>query len=179
MYDTDAPSAPARAAADHTLSHYLDATVDTIAELVGFRTVAAPPMPNTEHPEFRRMKAYLARQSRALDLDFADHGAAVVIGLGRSDDRLGILTHGDVQPANDAAWASNPFCLDASTEPGRLVGRGVEDDKGSVATALYAMKALHDQGLALSRRVELIISMTEESDWEPFREFLRGWSPRR
>ena len=46
-----------------------------------------------------------------------------------------------------------------------------------IAAALYSMRALRDQGAPIRRRVELIISLTEESDWTPFREVLAHWMP--
>ena len=171
------PSHAALALAAGAAPRYGDAASALLADLVAFRTVAAPPVPNVELPEFRRLKAYLARRAGELRLDYEDHGAAVVIGLGSAAERLGLLTHADVQPADPARWGSDPFRLDTLTEPARLVGRGVEDDKASIATALYAMRALADGGPLRRRRVELIVSMTEESDWTPFREFLRGWHP--
>ncbi len=170
------PSLPACRAADHAAARLAD-TISTLAELVGFETVAAPPTPNVQLRAFRELKAYLSDTCRALGFDFEDHGAAVVIGLGREKDRLGILTHGDVQPADRERWRSEPFALDTTSEPGRLIGRGVEDDKASIATALHAMRSVRELGVPLRRRIELIVSMTEESDWTPFREFLRGWEP--
>ena len=171
------PSALARAAADRTVTNYFDAVVDTLADLVAFRTVIENGVPNARNPEFVRLKAYLADAAARLGLDFEDHGAALVLGLGRSSDRLGLLTHADVRPADEAAWQTDPFALDRDTEPGRLLGRGVEDDKAAVAAALYSLKALRDEGLPARRRVELIVSLHEESDWTPFCEFLAGWTP--
>ena len=173
----DRPSPMARAVATHAVASYFDAVVSTLADLVGFRTVAEPGVPNARHPEFLRLKGYLARKAAELGLEFEDHGAAVLLGLGESNDRLGLITHADVRPAQEAAWAADPFSLDTRSEPGRLLGRGVEDDKGPIAAALYSMKALRDQEAPTLRRVELIISMTEESDWTPFREFLTHWEP--
>ena len=172
-----APSSVARAAAERAATAYFDAVVDTLADLVAFRTVVAEGVPNARNPEFLRLKGYLADAAARLGLDFEDHGAALVLGLGRSPDRLGILTHADVRPAAAAAWKTDPFTLDRDSEPGRLLGRGVEDDKGAVAAALYSLKALGDEGLPGRRRVELIVSLAEESDWTPFREFLAGWTP--
>ena len=171
------PSPAALALAAGAAARYGDAAGALLADLVAFRTVAAPPVPNVDLPEFHRLKACLARRADELRLDYEDHGAAVVIGLGSAPDRLGLLTHADVQPADPARWGGDPFRLDIVTEPDRLVGRGVEDDKASIATALYAMRALADRGPVRRRRVELVVSMTEESDWTPFREFLRGWRP--
>lgn len=162
--------AVAEAAADR-----FEPAVELLAELLAFRTVRDPAIPNAEHPEFQRMSAYLGEVAASLGLDFADHGAVVVIGLGDAEDRLGLVTHGDVQPADPDKWAADPFTLDRASEPGRLLGRGAEDDKGPIAIALHAMAALRESGLPLRRRVELIISHTEESDWTPFREFLETY----
>ena len=171
------PSPRARAVADRAVAAWFDAVVDTLADLVAFRTVVENGVPNARNPEFLRLKAYLADVAARLGLDFEDHGAALVLGLGRSRDRLGLLTHADVRPADEAAWTTDPFTLDRDAEPGRLLGRGVEDDKAAIAAALYSLKALRDAGLPARRRVELIVSLAEESDWTPFREFLAGWTP--
>lgn len=177
----DAPAIPpsprARAVADRAVAAWFDAVVDMLADLVAFRTVVESGVPNARNPEFLRLKAYLADAAARLELDFEDHGAALVLGLGRSPDRLGLLTHADVRPADEAAWTTDPFTLDRDAEPGRLLGRGVEDDKAAIAAALYSLKALRDAGLPARRRVELIVSLAEESDWTPFREFLAGWTP--
>ena len=174
----DTPPSPlARAAADRAVTTYFDAVVDTLADLVAFRTVVESGVPNARNPEFLRLKTYLADVAARLGLDFEDHGAALVLGLGQSPDRLGLLTHADVRPADGSAWKTDPFTLDRDSEPGLLLGRGVEDDKGAVAAALYSLKALRDEGLPVRRRVELIVSLAEESDWTPFREFLAGWTP--
>ena len=173
----DRPSEAARAVAAHAVERYFDAVVTTLADLVAFRTVAELDVPNARHPEFLRLKSYLARKAAELGLEFEDHGAAVLLGLGDSGDRLGLVTHADVRPADATAWAGDPFVLDTRSEPGRLLGRGVEDDKGPLAAAIYSMKALADSSVPTRRRVELIISLTEESDWTPFREFLGRWVP--
>ena len=171
------PSDRARRIAERARADYAEAAIATLADLVSFETVHEDGVANAENPEFRAMTAYLKELADELGLDFADHGAVVVIGLGESSDRLGLIAHGDVQPADASKRGSDPFALDTTSEPGRLVGRGVEDDKGPIATALYAMKALEDAGLALARRIELIISLTEESDWEPFQAFLDSVEP--
>jgi dipeptidase D len=144
----------------------------TLADLVAFRTVHEEGVTNASNAQFRAMTAYLEHRAGELGLDFADHGEVVVIGLGQADDRLGLVTHGDVQPADPSKWAEDPFSLDDQSVPGKLLGRGSEDDKGPIAAALYAMAAVRERGIALGRRIELIISYTEESNWQPFFDFL-------
>lgn len=173
----DLPSEQARRLADRAVARWADAAEATLADLVGFRTVHVEGTDNAENPEFVALTDYLKKKSAELGLDFKDYGAVVVIGLGSAEQRLGVVTHADVQPADASKWAVDPFTLDVESEPGRLVGRGSEDDKGPIALALYAMKTLRDEGIELDRRIELIISYTEESDWEPFREFLTRYDP--
>lgn len=177
LVGAEVPSEGAQRAASYADSAYLEAAVATLADLVAFQTVHADGVPNATNPSFRAMSGYLERKAAELGLDFTDYGSVVVVGLGTARDRLGLVAHGDVVPADPAKWVQDPFTLDTLSEPGRLIGRGSIDDKGAIASALYAMAAVWEQGLPLRRRVELIVSFTEESDWEPFRAFLRENPP--
>lgn len=163
--------------AEHAVEHYDHEQVELLAELVRFRTVHEPGTVNAEQSEFRAFAAHVEKRAREFGLDFTDLGAVLVIGLGDAEDRLGIVTHGDVQPADPSKWNKSPFELDTDSEPGRLIARGTEDNKAPIATAMYAMKTIRERGIPLERRIELIVSLTEESDWEPFREVLRNWEP--
>jgi len=173
----EVPSAAARPLADFALETYGPAAIETLRDLVAFETVHQQGQVNSEGPPFQAMTAYLKDKATELGLDFTDYGQVVVIGLGQGPERLGIVTHGDVPPADPSKWVRSPFTVDTESEPGWLIGRGVEDDKGPIALALYAMKALEGSAMTLSRRVELIISYTEESDWKPFQDFLAAHSP--
>ena len=173
----EVPSEGSRGIAAYARSAYSDSAVATLAELVSFRTVHEEGVNNDDNPQFRELTAYLAGAAAASGLDFTDHGAVVVIGLGDGEERLGLITHADVQPADADKWEMKPFILDTLSEPGRLMGRGVEDDKGPIVAALYAMRALTDQAVPVERRIELIISYTEESDWSAFEAFLKRNEP--
>lgn len=170
---------PARAdrAAGFAADHYAGAQVDLLADLVRFRTVHQEDVANVDNPEFRKFKQYLETRAKAFGFDVTDYGAVLVIGYGDAKSRLGVVTHGDVQPADASKWNKSPFELDTASEPGRLIARGSEDDKAAIATALYAMKSLKDLGLPVTRRIELIVALTEESDWAPFQEVLTRYTP--
>jgi dipeptidase D len=174
---TGAPSERARAVAEHARAAYSEAAVITLGDMLFFKTVHQEGVENAAHPEFEAMSAYLEHRATEFGFDFTDYGAVIVIGLGQSDDRFGLVTHGDVQPADPTKWAHDPFSLDTVSEPGRLVGRGSVDDKGPIVAALYAMKAVKDRAVPLSRRIELIISLTEESNWQLFKDFLASNDP--
>jgi len=156
---------------------YFDEAVKVTAKLVSFPTVQEKDLANRDNPHFQSMSYYLGSLAKELDFEFEDYGDAVVISLGTAKERLGLVTHGDVVPADRSKWKNSPFQLDRESEPGKLIGRGVEDDKGPIAIALYAMKAIAESGLTLTKKIELMVSYTEESDWTPFRKFLEERPP--
>ena len=107
--------------------------------------------------------------------DYQDLGYTVLIGMGNQADKVTIVTHGDVQPADASKWQQSPFKMDKTSEPGKLIARGTEDDKGAIATALHAMKAIKDNGITLNNRIELMVYLAEESDWAPLEEFMKTY----
>jgi len=171
------PSGTAVDAAKYAVATYRNDVVDTLARLVSFNTVADPRYPSDRNPVHIAFKAALKQEAERLGLDYADHGWTVIIGLGKADERIGIITHGDVQPVDPSKWKKSPFVLDRTSEPGKLLARGAEDDKGPIATALYAMKTIRERHIPLSKRIELYVYMGEESDWGPLTEFLKTHVP--
>lgn len=170
-------SKTATGTAAYALATYRGALIDTLGRMVRYNTVADPAVPFEQNPQQLGFKHYLRDEAQRLGLDFHDYGYVMVIGLGSGSERVGIITHGDVQPVDPAKWARSPFELDRTSEPGRLLGRGTEDDKGPIATALYAMKAIKDRKVALGKRLELYVYMAEESDWAPLQAFLKDHPP--
>ncbi len=102
----------------------------------------------------------LARQmgfsARSLD------GYCGVVDYGEGDEMLMIMAHLDVVPAGDG-WTSDPFTL--TRKDGRLIGRGVLDDKGPAISTLYALRAIKEAGVPLKRRVRIFLGCDEERDW--------------
>ncbi len=163
--------------ADYAVKTYEVKMVESLTKLVSYKTVSAEGYTPDTHPEFIGFKRELSQLSQKLGLDYSDHGYVILIGLGNSKKKLGVITHGDVQPANPQLWKSNPFVVDMTSEPGKLIGRGTEDDKGAIVTAMYAMKSIQDKGLVLDRRIELMVYFAEETDWDPLRAFLKNYTP--
>ncbi|HEU4842876.1 MAG TPA: dipeptidase [Burkholderiaceae bacterium] len=170
-------SKAATGTAAYALATYRGALIDTLGQMVRFNTVADPAVPYEQNPQHLAFKRYLQGEAERLGLDFHDYGYVMVIGLGSGSERVGIITHGDVQPVDPSKWARSPFELDRMSEPGRLLGRGAEDDKGPIATALYAMKSIKDRNVKLGKRLELYVYMAEESDWAPLQAFLKDHTP--
>lgn len=166
-------SATADSTANYAVKTYQHQMVDTLRRLVKHDTVAVEGLSSVDNPKHQAFKRELAAQAETLGFDFKDKGYVIIIGLGDNKDRLGIITHGDIQPSNAKKWHQSPFDLDLTSQPGKLIGRGSEDDKGPISSALYAMKAIKDQGIKLNKRIELYIYMAEESDWQPLQAFIK------
>ena len=163
-------------AAQYAENTYQAKMLNSLERLIKFNTVAVEGLPSTDNPVHQAFKQELAEQAKQLGLDYTDHGYIVIIGLGESEQRLGMITHGDIQPSTPAKWTKSPFELDLTSEPGKLIGRGTEDDKGPISNALYAMKSIKDLNIKLNKRIELYVYMAEESDWQPLRNYIKEYS---
>ncbi|MBR1842950.1 MAG: Sapep family Mn(2+)-dependent dipeptidase [Oscillospiraceae bacterium] len=88
--------------------------------------------------------------------------------LGEGEAALGMLAHLDVVPAGTGWTKCEPY---APVRDGdMLYGRGVADDKGPAIAALYAMKAVRESGIKLTKKVQLLLGSCEETgsddiDW--------------
>lgn len=92
-------------------------------------------------------------------------GYACHIQYGEQEDYVGALGHLDVVSAgNYKLWNSDPFTLKISN--GLLFGRGVNDDKGPLLAAFYAMKIFKDMGIPLRHSIRIIAGGAEETTWE-------------
>ena len=93
-------------------------------------------------------------------------GYACHAALGDAKEYVGVLGHLDVvevEPLNQ--WKTSPFELYRDSE-GILYGRGVNDDKGPLLAALYAMRILKDMKAPLKRSIRVIAGGAEETTWE-------------
>ncbi|MEG0729622.1 MAG: Sapep family Mn(2+)-dependent dipeptidase [Anaerovoracaceae bacterium] len=83
--------------------------------------------------------------------------------IGEGKKTVGILVHLDIVPAGEG-WNSNPFelsCID-----GKLIGRGVVDDKGPAIAVIHGIKELIDEGHQFNNKVRIIFGQAEETgDW--------------
>lgn len=93
------------------------------------------------------------------EVDYCD-GYATELTIGSGDKLIGIFAHADVVPAV-GEWTSDPF--KPEIRENRLYGRGSSDDKGPLMAALYATKALFDNGLINNYRVRIVVGGDEES----------------
>ncbi len=161
--------------ANYAVEQYQQAQIHTLENLVSYPTVNKEGLATPDNLDFIGFKSFLKMKAAQFGFDYQDLGYTVLIGMGNQADKVTIVTHGDVQPADASKWQQSPFKMDKTSEPGKLIARGTEDDKGAIATALYAMKAIKDKGITLNNRIELMVYLAEESDWAPLEEFMKTY----
>ncbi|MEG1256842.1 dipeptidase PepV [Clostridium sp.] len=139
-----------------------DKILDDICEMVKIRSEreeAKEGMPFGEGT----VKALEAALNIAKEMGFKTKNYDNYVGTIDFNDKekqLDILAHLDVVPVSDNWTVTKPF--EPLIKDGRLYGRGSSDDKGPAIVALYAMKAVKDLGIPLSKNVRLILGTDEE-----------------
>lgn len=146
------------------MKNYLDEAVKAVSESIRFDSSLSEP---EEGMPFGKGAADCLNHFLTLAdaLGFETHNydnyvGEVVFGEGEG---FAVLAHLDVVPAG-AGWRKPPF--GGIVEDGRIWGRGAMDDKGPAIAALYAMKALKDEGFQPKKQIKLIVGCNEECGWK-------------
>ncbi len=113
--------------------------LDLLSSLVSFQTVNDPSkgeMPSRECPAFIQSTL----QSWGIDSEIIEHnGAYAVVGeIGEGLPKVMVMAHFDVVPVSKDEWHYEPFKL--TVEGNKAYGRGSVDDKGNVASLMFALK---------------------------------------
>jgi predicted dipeptidase len=156
------------------------AVIDTTARMVALPTVRGSTPPH-EDPQIIAFGQLMGRMAADFGLQYrnVDNRVFEVKLPGTGGEEFGILTHADVVPVVASEWVLedgtklDPFKLTRVRGPtgDLLYGRGSIDDKGSIATVLYAMKAVKDSGLPLARTIRLMVDTTEETGGDAIRYY--------
>lgn len=147
------------------IDKHFDEQLDSLAKLISFPSVSQG-KPEDGMPLGRDLhNALTYALDLAKELGFSARsldGYCGVVDCGEGEEMLMIMAHLDVVPAG-SGWTSDPFTL--TRRDGRLVGRGVMDDKGPALSALYALYAVKEAKIPLKRRVRIFLGCDEELGW--------------
>jgi len=91
------------------------------------------------------------------------------VDLNEKPKQLDILAHLDVVPAGEGWEVTEPF--EPIVKDGKLYGRGTADDKGPAVAALYAMRAVKELEIPLTKNVRLIMGTDEECGSSDIRHY--------
>ena len=143
-----------------------------LGRLVALPTFSVPGRPQHKNPAVHELGQLLATEARLSGFSFrnVDNRIFEIIVQGTGGTDLGIYTHGDVVPALPDLWRLpdgeriHPYRLRITKD--RLYGRGTEDDKCSIVSALFALRVVRESGIRLHRTVRLMVETTEETGGE-------------
>ncbi len=145
--------------------------LDDLAEIVAIPSVYSTPAAGAPYGGAcaRALEWFVAKaRSYGLRAENIDNYCAYA-EYGEGKECVGVLAHLDVVPAGNG-WSTPPFKM--IEENGKVYGRGVGDDKGSVVVCLHALKELKDSGAKLNCRVRLIVGADEERGSSCIRHYL-------
>ncbi len=138
--------------------------ISSLQELIRIRSVKDEPLPNMPYGKpINDALLHAISLAKSLGLDATNlDGHMALIDYGNGEETLGILAHLDVVPEG-AGWVHPPY--EAVIDGGKMFGRGTTDDKGAAVCALYALAAIKQSGVALNRKVRIMLGCDEESGW--------------
>lgn len=85
---------------------------------------------------------------------------------------IGILCHLDVNaPVEVGDWFSDPLVLEQRN--GLFYGCGVQQNKGAVVAALFAMRALQESGAPIRHTIRLILGLDANREWQSVSGYIR------
>lgn len=151
---------------------YKDQMIDTLGKLVEIATDKKEDIPQYKNPEIIRFGETIKLLAEQFGLEYKniDNRVFEVVLKGKGKDYFGVYTHADVVPADPSKWILadgtklNPYKMTIIGD--KIYGRGTEDDKCSIVSALYAMKTIKENNLILNRSIKLLIETTEETSGE-------------
>lgn len=104
---------------------------------------------------------------------YDERGYAVSAQIGEGEEYIAVIGHLDVVEASDTKlWKYDPFTLNEKN--GILYGRGVNDDKGPLLAALYAVSRIKQENIALRYPIRVIAGGAEETTWECMKEYFKN-----
>lgn len=153
----------------YTRVKYGKAATETLRELVEIPTFNVDGLPQYKNPEFIKIAGKIQDLAKAFNLNFRniDNRVYEISLEGSGDEVVGIHAHADVVPVTPENWVLkdgtklDPFKVTLIGD--RMYGRGTEDDKNGIVVALYAMKVIKEEKLALARNFKLLVDTTEET----------------
>ena len=146
------------------IDSYEDNIIKSTQEIIRIKSVEAeakPNMPFGEGPYKALEKALELSKEMGFDTKNLE-GYAGYAEFGEGEETVGVLVHLDVVPEGEG-WTYPPY--GGEIHDGKIFGRGTTDDKGPAIATLYAMKALKDSEIPLSRKIRIIFGTNEETGW--------------
>lgn len=150
--------------------------VKAVQEIVKIKSVESPSLPGAPFGEGVN-KALMYALSLSSSFGFKVENLDGYMGYaeyGEGDEIVGVLGHLDVV-REGSGWTYLPY--GSQIADNKIYGRGTIDDKGPIMAALFALKAIKDFEIPLSKRVRIMFGTDEESGWLDIDHYLKNDVP--
>lgn len=136
-----------------------------LSKLISFPSVKGTPEPNAPFgADVRKtLDVFLDEATKKGFKTYDCDGYYGWAEYGEGESIIAIACHADIVPAT-GNWKTPPFTL--TEKDGVYYGRGVADDKGSIAVALKVLEYFKSSDVKLSHRIRIIVGCDEESGSE-------------
>jgi len=151
-----------------------DEMVEFVSQTVKYESVEA--FGYKLNPETEKLISFVLGKAKKMGFSTrtAANGLVGIIEYGQGKESVGVLIHLDVVPASKediASWTYPPF--EGKVADGYVWGRGSQDDKGALASTLWAAKILIDHKVSFNRRLRIILGTKEEKSFESMIEYFK------
>ena len=152
-----------------------DEMIQSLVELVQINSVADQPKTDMPFGEgVAKALEYMLNKGESDEFAVANvdnYGGHIDLLPGDQWDGqvMGVLAHLDVVPAGND-WDFDPF--GGEIVDNKVYGRGTMDDKGPALAVYYAMKAIKEAKVPLSKKVRLVLGLDEETGSKGMEKYL-------
>lgn len=153
---------------------YKDKLIEALKKLISIPSVLDES--DSKYPFGKNINDVLVETLKICDtlgfrIYYDENGYYGYAEVGEGEELIGVLGHLDVVPAGELDnWKFPPF--ECTIRDGKLYGRGTQDDKGPLLSAIYGVKALMDSDFKFKKRVRFIFGVDEENLWRGINKYL-------
>ena len=133
---------------------------DELAKIVSFESIAS------NKPAIKQTVNFLTKKLGTIGfkveiVNTPGVNPIIIAEIGSGKKTINIYNHYDVQPAEEPElWTGSPFQLSESN--GKLIARGIADNKGNLMSRIHAIEELLKDGIKLKNKIRFIIEGEEE-----------------
>ena len=146
-----------------------------ISDVLGAINIPSVSLPDDSGYPFgkncAKMLDYMQQRAEAYGFSYTNHEyqcGSVLLNGSDGAKEIALIGHTDVVPAGKG-WHEDPFC--GKVIDGYFVGRGSNDNKGSVMAAMYAARFIMEQGIPLKNNLRVIFGSDEEEGMRDIKYF--------
>ena len=153
---------------DYVNSHR-DEIVSTLMELVKIPSVS------TDRISCDKMQLAVRSLYENYGFSVTEGEEYILAHFGDGKEEIGLFAHSDVVDGGEGWLLTTPF--EPIIHEGVIVGRGAWDDKSAVVHSFYALRALKELNIPITKKVVAFIGFNEENGMSDIKNYIKSHTP--